>query len=248
MSTGTATGCGEEPLGGDAAKAGGGGAEAGRGGCGRGGGSGEGAGGGGPEEPPAQKRRRVAKNPEVPTEFLPDAERERELERRAEDLRLQFLQREEEMRARPLLITFSYWNGSGNRRQVEVKQGDSIEQFLRQVREKLCDEFREVRACAVADLMYIKEDLILPLNLTFHELIVTRARGKSGPLFHFDVHDDVRLRMDARVEKDESHAGKVVERRWYSRHKHIFPYSRWELYDPEKTFERYTVRDSNKTD
>ena len=158
------------------------------------------------------------------------------------------LQREEEMRARPLLITFSYWNGSGNRRQVEVKQGDSIEQFLRQVREKLCDEFREVRACAVADLMYIKEDLILPLNLTFHELIVTRARGKSGPLFHFDVHDDVRLRMDARVEKDESHAGKVVERRWYSRHKHIFPYSRWELYDPEKTFERYTVRDSNKTD
>ena len=152
------------------------------------------------------------------------------------------------MRARPLLITFSYWNGSGNRRQVEVKQGDSIEQFLRQVREKLCDEFREVRACAVADLMYIKEDLILPLNLTFHELIVTRARGKSGPLFHFDVHDDVRLRMDARVEKDESHAGKVVERRWYSRHKHIFPYSRWELYDPEKTFERYTVRDSNKTD
>ena len=228
--------------------AGGSGAEAGRGGCGGGGGSGEGAGGGGPEEPPAQKRRRVAKNPEVPTEFLPDAERKRELERRAEDLRLQFLQREEEMRARPLLITFSYWNGSGNRRQVEVKQGDSIEQFLRQVREKLCDEFREVRACAVADLMYIKEDLILPLNLTFHELIVTRARGKSGPLFHFDVHDDVRLRMDARVEKDESHAGKVVERRWYSRHNHIFPYSRWELYDPEKTFERYTVRDSNKTD
>ena len=76
----------------------------------------------------------------------------------------------------------------------------------------------------------------------------TRARGKSGPLFHFDVHDDVRLRMDARVEKDESHAGKVVERRWYSRHKHIFPYSRWEVYDPDKTFERYTVRDSKKPD
>ena len=197
-------------------------------------------------EPPALKRRRVAKNPEVPTEFLPDAERERELKRQAEELRLQFLEQEEQERAQPLKITFSYWNGSGNRRQVEVRQGDTIEQFLRQVREKLCDEFREVRACAVADLMYIKEDLILPLNLTFHELIVNKARGKSGPLFHFDVHDDIRLRMDARVEKDESHAGKVVERRWYSRHKHIFPYSRWEVYDPEKTFARYTVRDSNK--
>ena len=36
-----------------------------------------------------------------------------------------------------------------------------------------------------------------------------QARGKSGPLFHFDVHEDVRLENDARVEKDESHAGKV---------------------------------------
>lgn len=26
--------------------------------------------------------------------------------------------------------------------------------------------------------------------------------------------------------------GKVVERRWYERNKHIFPASRWELYDP----------------
>lgn len=41
---------------------------------------------------------------------------------------------------------------------------------------------------------------------TFYELIVTKARGKSGPLFHFDVHDDVRMMNDARVEKDEVRA------------------------------------------
>lgn len=46
---------------------------------------------------------------------------------------------------------------------------------------------------------------------------MAQARGKSGPLFHFDVHEDVRLENDARVEKDESHAGKVVERHWYNR-------------------------------
>jgi protein FAM50 len=34
---------------------------------------------------------------------------------------------------------------------------------------------------------------------------------------------------DASVEKDESHAGKVVERGWYNRSKHIFPASRWEV-------------------
>lgn len=58
---------------------------------------------------------------------------------------------------------------------------------------------------------------------------MNKARGKSGPLFNFDVHDDVRLLADASVEKDESHAGKVVERSWYQRNKHIFPASRWEV-------------------
>jgi len=80
-------------------------------------------------------------------------------------------------------------------------------------------------------LLYVKEDLIIPHDVTFYDLIVRRARGKSGPLFTFDVHDDVRMLTDARVEKDESHPGKVVERRWYERNKHQFPASRWELFD-----------------
>lgn len=63
------------------------------------------------------------------------------------------------------------------------------------------------RTSSVDSLMYIKEDLILPQDVTFYNLIVTKARGKSGPLFHFDVHEDVRTINDASVEKDESHAG-----------------------------------------
>lgn len=66
-------------------------------------------------------------------------------------------------------------------------------------------------------------------HYTFYDFIVNKARGKSGPLFNFDVHDDVRIKSDATVEKDESHAGKVVERSWYNRFKHIFPASRWEV-------------------
>ena len=37
--------------------------------------------------------------------------------------------------------------------------------------------------------------------------IFVQARGKSGPLFSFDVRDDIRLVNDASVEKEESHAG-----------------------------------------
>ncbi len=40
-------------------------------------------------------------------------------------------------------------------------------------------------------------------HYTFYDFIVNKARGKSGPLFSFDVHDDVRLVNDASVEKDE---------------------------------------------
>ena len=40
-------------------------------------------------------------------------------------------------------------------------------------------------------------------HYTFYDFIVNKARGKSGPLFNFDVHDDVRFLADATVEKDE---------------------------------------------
>lgn len=31
-------------------------------------------------------------------------------------------------------------------------------------------------------------------------------------------------------------------RSWYEKNKHIFPASRWEPYDPEKKWDKYTVR------
>ncbi|TGZ49463.1 Protein fam50-like protein [Temnothorax longispinosus] len=45
---------------------------------------------------------------------------------------------------------------------------------------------------------------------TFYDFIVTKALGKSEPLFTFDVHDDIRVMHDASVETEKSHAGKVL--------------------------------------
>lgn len=113
--------------------------------------------------------------------------------------------------------------------------------FLEWVRQDLMAEFRELQTTSADGLLYIKEDLIIPHHFSFYDLIVSKARGKSGPLFHFDVHDDVRLLNDARVEKDESHPGKIVERHWYEANKHIFPASRWEVYDPTVQHTKYSV-------
>ena len=66
------------------------------------------------------------------------------------------------------------------------------------------------RTTSVSALMYVKEDLIIPHHISFYDLISSKARGKSGPLFHFDVHEDIRAQNDARIEKDESHAGELT--------------------------------------
>ncbi|KAI0256970.1 XAP5-domain-containing protein [Lactifluus subvellereus] len=184
-----------------------------------------------------QQRKKSRKNPTVDTSFLPDRDREEAERRQREELRQEWLKRQEEMKREEIEITYSYWDGSGHRKSVVCKKNDDIASFL----EKCRHQFPELRAVNVDNLMYIKEDLIIPHHYTFYDFIINKARGKSGPLFNFDVHDDVRLLADATKEKDESHAGKVVERSWYQRNKHIFPASRWEVFDPEKNYGKYTI-------
>ncbi|XP_074134235.1 LOW QUALITY PROTEIN: protein FAM50A [Sminthopsis crassicaudata] len=194
------------------------------------------------EEEIPLKKRKLGKNPDVDTSFLPDREREEEENRLREELRQEWEAKQEKIKSEEIEITFSYWDGSGHRRTVMMKKGNSMHQFLQKALVILRKDFSELRSAGVEQLMYIKEDLIIPHHRSFYDFIVTKARGKSGPLFNFDVHDDVRLLNDATVEKDESHAGKVVLRSWYEKNKHIFPASRWEPYDPEKKWTKYTMR------
>ncbi|KAI8148968.1 XAP5, circadian clock regulator-domain-containing protein [Fennellomyces sp. T-0311] len=188
------------------------------------------------------KKRKMLKDPSVDTSFLPDREREEMERQQREQLRQEWLKRQEEIKKETISITYSYWDGSGHRKMVQCKKGDSISQFLDACRQ----QFPQLRGVNVDNLIYVKEDLIIPHHYTFYDFIINKARGKSGPLFNFDVHDDVRLINDATVEKDESHAGKVVERSWYEKNKHIFPASRWEVFDPEKNYGKYTIKDSKK--
>lgn len=109
----------------------------------------------------------------------------------------------------PLEITYSYWDGAGHRRVIQVnscyvncilfviacnllfhnclgdcysfsigafaislplitfliiqaRKGDTIGEFLRAVQQQLAPEFREIRTTSVENLLYVKEDLIIP--------------------------------------------------------------------------------------
>lgn len=155
----------------------------------------------------------IRKDPTVDTSFLPDQQRDLELQKERQRLEKEWKQEQERLKRQPLEIVYSYWDGTGHRRSCKCVQGDTVGSFLDQVRKECSKEFKELSGLSSDDLLYVKEDLILPHDLTFYDLIATKARGKSGPLFHFDVHEDVRVgALDVRVEKDESHPGKVVER------------------------------------
>ena len=96
---------------------------------------------------------------------------------------------------------------------IQVRKGDTIGEFLRAIQQQLASEFREIRTTSVENLLYVKEDLIIPhvslfclilisiksLTATsyfaflfcghlefqqhsFYELIINKARGKSGPV------------------------------------------------------------------
>ncbi|KAJ2548036.1 hypothetical protein EV175_004985 [Coemansia sp. RSA 1933] len=184
--------------------------------------------------------KRARKNPAVDTSFLPDKEREEDEARMREELRQKWLRDQEVIKEETITITYSFWDGSGHRKQVRCQKGDTIGQFL----DKCKAQVPELRGSKGDGLVYVKEDLIIPHHYTFYDFIINKTRGKSGPLFSFDVHDDVRLTHDARIEKDDSHAGKVCERSWYERNKHIFPANRWEVFDPEKNYGSYTIKDS----
>eukprot|EP00037_Helgoeca_nana_P020227 m.199894 g.199894 ORF g.199894 m.199894 type:complete len:329 (-) comp25182_c2_seq1:1258-2244(-) len=198
-----------------------------------------------PEEK-ASKKLKSTKNPDVDTSFLPDRDRDRKDRLERQDLMREWTETQDKLKAEPVTITYSYWDGSGHRRSITLKKGDTIDVFLKGVLADMRSEFHELRGVTSEGLVYVKEDLLIPGSYSFYDFIVTKARGKSGPLFNFDVHDDVRLVNDASVEKDESHAGKVILRSWYERNKHIFPASRWEMYDPEKKWDKYTIADFNE--
>lgn len=118
------------------------------------------------------------KNPAVDTSFLPDRDREEEERRIREHLRQEWLKNQEIMKKEEIEITYSYWDGSGHRKSVKVRliylgthsaveliasllqclKGDDVGSFL----EKCRQQIPELRGISVDNMMYVKEDLIIP--------------------------------------------------------------------------------------
>ncbi|KAF9520462.1 hypothetical protein BS47DRAFT_1370340 [Hydnum rufescens UP504] len=162
------------------------------------------------DEGPALKRAKPIKNPSVDTSVLPDRERE-------DELRQEWLHKQEAVKNEETKIVYSYWDGSGHRKSVKAHPSHVISQLL----VKCTPQHFFRTSGSVDNFVYIKENLIIPHHYTSYDFI---------------VYDDVRLIADAIIEKDA-----VVAQSGYQRSKHIFPALRWEVFGPEKQCGKYTI-------
>lgn len=178
---------------------------------------------------PEVKKKRFGMNPDVETKFLPDRDRDEEESLLREKLRCEWERRQKEVKEEEVQIIYSYWDGSGHKKIISMRKGDTIYMFLCKVLDNIRNEFPELKTVSGDQLMFVKEDLIIPQTNSFYDFIVSRARGKSGPLFNFELKEE-------EVADEGVHTGKVILRQWYERNKHIFPASRWEPYDPTKQY------------
>ena len=107
-------------------------------------------------------KKRFGKNPTVDTSFLPDKDRQAEEDRLREQLRREWVERQERLKNEEIEITFSYWDGSGHRRTCKVRKGNTIQQFLYKCLDQLRKEnqFTELKVTTVDQLIYVKEDIM----------------------------------------------------------------------------------------
>lgn len=81
-------------------------------------------------ELPEPAVKKIKKNPDVDTSFLPDREREEEENRLREELRQEWAIKQNALKEEEIEITFSYWDGSGHRRSVIMKKGKNLRNLL----------------------------------------------------------------------------------------------------------------------
>ncbi|WKY10130.1 hypothetical protein Q1695_002464 [Nippostrongylus brasiliensis] len=190
------------------------------------------------EEVPIVTKKRLGMDPTIDTSFLPDKDREAEIAKKKVELAAAWRAQQEREKNEEITVAFAYWDGSSHRKNLKVKKGHTISQFLTWAIEVLKKEFTELKTSVAENLMFVKEDLIIPHFYTFQDFIVTKAMGKTGPLYEFDAAGDVRIRQDAALDCGEAHPAKVVLRSWYEKNKHIYPASRWEPFVPNKKYGR----------
>ena len=115
------------------------------------------------------------------TSFLPDRDRE-EQERLSNQIKEEeWLKRQEEIKAETVEIQFAYFDGLSHLGSVTVKKGEPVFNLIDRAKQS----FTDIRHVATDKLMFAKDDVIIPMELSLYYFECHQVKGKYGPLFEF---------------------------------------------------------------
>ena len=77
------------------------------------------------------------------------------------------------------------------------------------------------------------------IRCSFHDLIVTKAEGKTGALYTWECENmSKKLKFVSTIGgRRENLPAKICLRSWFDRNKHIAPANQWESFEPNKTYD-----------
>jgi len=182
---------------------------------------------------PKKKRKKINKNRTVDTSFLPDRERDRQDAELKIKLRKEYVEKMKELEKMHLELTFAYWDGSHHRRTIQMTRGTKIVTFLRRAQAQFEGTISDLMGLTGDNMMFIKDDMIIPHSFTFNDLIQSKARGRSkNEMFDLEFYEDVET--GSKMAKDTAKQARIVTRAYYERNKHLFPANKWVTYDPSQ--------------
>ena len=117
-------------------------------------------------------------------------------------------------------LSCAFWDGTERRFMVEAKRGDTILKLLEQAQLV----FPPLRASLAAHLILVKENVILPHELTVQAIWEAKKVHKGNELLSF-------AQDEAGVHVESSKNCKIVTRSWFDRNRHAIPASQWVEYD-----------------
>ncbi|ETS06707.1 XAP5-domain-containing protein [Trichoderma reesei RUT C-30] len=218
-----------------------------------------------------EKRAKIKANAAVgviPKAVTKAALRKEAAEREA--LRREFVALQEAVKNTEIAIPFVFYDGANiPGGTVRMKKGDFVWVFLdkgRKVGAELGvgEQTNAQRAWAragVDDLMLVRGTVIIPHHYDFYYFIVNKTTGPGGKRL-FDYSAEAPIRPSSTDDSDGTSGArqpdistlegynedptltKVVDRRWYERHKHIYPASTWQEFDPEMDYSTQIRKDN----
>ena len=182
----------------------------------------------------------VTKDPSVDTSFLPDNAREERDRLLEEERRQKWLRRQDDIKAQEIKIPYSFWDGTKNEGTVTCKKSDPILKVV----QKCKDQISNLKKYPVEELAVVMQELILPHHLFVYDLLLNKTHGPNNVMLfgkqNYDIDgnpDDFAKQFCAEgkyIVHQDTEPLTLVFRQWLARHRHVYPASIWQDYDPVK--------------